>query len=53
VDVRSSPRSIEYEVLRACERLRLSDAEFDALPYARQLRLLAYSRLRGEEELAG
>jgi hypothetical protein len=45
-----SLRTIDYFVLRACERLGLFEAEFDRLPYASQLRLLAYDQVRREDE---
>jgi hypothetical protein len=44
-----SPRTLDYFVLRACERLGLREGEFDRLPYTSQLRLLAYDQLRREE----
>ena len=40
------PRSLAYFVLRCCERLRLTEAEFDSADYTQQLRWLAYERLR-------
>jgi hypothetical protein len=47
-----SPRSIDYQILRTCERLRLPESEFSALNYAEQVRLLAYGMLRDREEAA-
>lgn len=40
-------------MLRTCERLGMSEAEFQSLPYSRQMRLLAYGWLRNSEERAG
>ena len=45
-----SPRSLEYFVLRCCERLGLREEEFYAADYTRQLRWLAYERVRRLEE---
>jgi len=44
-------RTLEFHILRVCERLHLSEQEFLALNYAAQLRLLAYDQLRIEETL--
>jgi hypothetical protein len=38
--------------LRTCERLSLLESEFRTLPYAEQLRLLAYGLVRMREEAA-
>lgn len=38
-------------VLRACERLHLTPAEFEALPAGTQAIYLAYSAIRASEEL--
>lgn len=45
-----SLRTLDYFVLRACERLGLREAEFDGLSYAAQLRLLAYDQIRREDD---
>lgn len=45
-----SPRTLDYQVLRLCERLGMTEQEFHACDYAEQLRLLAYVRLRDVEE---
>jgi|GEM_PF-5070952 len=47
-----SPRSVDYQILRTCERLGLPESEFAALDYAEQVRLLAYGLLRDREEAA-
>ncbi|MCA9044412.1 MAG: hypothetical protein KDA69_08835 [Planctomycetaceae bacterium] len=44
------PRTLDYEVLRSCERLSISTHQFDSLPYDEQLRLLSYNRIRIIEE---
>jgi hypothetical protein len=44
-----SPRTVDYFVLRACERFRISPAGFDGLGYDEQLRLLAFDQVRREE----
>ena len=41
---------MDYCVLRTCERLGMPEREFLSLPYAEQLRLLAYGWLRINEE---
>ena len=46
-----SPQSLDYFVLRCCERLRLGEEEFYAAEYARQVRWLAYERVRRTEDL--
>jgi hypothetical protein len=45
-----SLRTLDYFVLRTCERLGLRESEFDRLPYASQLRLLAYDQIRREDD---
>jgi hypothetical protein len=45
-----SLRTLDYFVLRACERFGLREEEFDRLPYASQSRLIAYDQIRREEE---
>jgi hypothetical protein len=45
-----SPRAIEYCVLRACERLGMNEREYRELPYAEQVRVLAYEAVREGEE---
>jgi hypothetical protein len=37
-------------VLRVCERLHLTESSFQSLPYAEQIRLIAYDHLRAQEE---
>lgn len=49
-DVRRAPRTLEYLILRTCERLGLLEREFYAQSYPAQLRQLAYSALRTDEE---
>lgn len=49
-DLRAAPRTLDFHLLRACERLHLNESDFLALPYAEQLRLLAYHHLRSLEE---
>ncbi|MCA9081442.1 MAG: hypothetical protein KDA58_12840 [Planctomycetaceae bacterium] len=46
------PRTLQYEILRVCERLHLPEDQFLAMPYPQQLHLLAYHRLRLLEEHA-
>ena len=46
-----SPRSLEYFVLRCCERLGVREEEFYGAEYAQQVRWLAYERVRRQEEL--
>jgi hypothetical protein len=45
----STPRTVEYFVLRACERFGMRPAEFEGLSYDEQVRLLAYDQVRREE----
>ena len=45
----SSPRSVDYFVLRTCERMHLTPLQFDRLPLDEQLQLLAFDRLRDRE----
>lgn len=52
-DVRPGLRTLEYHVLRTCERLGISEAAFRSQSYAEQMRLLAYGWLRTSEECAG
>jgi hypothetical protein len=47
---KQAPHAIEYFVLRACERLGMNEREFRELPYAEQVRVLAYEGLREGEE---
>lgn len=47
------PRSLDYFVLRACERMHCRPSEFDRLDLDGQLRLLAYDAVRRAEEAAG
>ncbi len=49
----AAPRSIDYFVLRACERFGMSEREFRGMSYAEQVRVVAYERLREEEERGG
>ena len=46
----TAPRSIDYFVLRACERFGMSEREFRGMSYAEQVRVVAYERVREEEE---
>ncbi len=46
----SSLRTIEYLILRCCERLRLREDEFFSADYSQQIRWLAYEQLRQLEE---
>jgi hypothetical protein len=46
----SGLRTLEYHVLRTCERLGLSEREFRTQSYAAQIRQLAYGWLRSTEE---
>ena len=46
-------RTLDYCVLRTCERLGMAEREFVSLPYDEQLRLLAYGWLRIDEERVG
>lgn len=50
---RAAPRTVEYFVLRTCERLGMAEREFLLLTYDEQLRLLAYGWLRINEERGG
>jgi hypothetical protein len=43
-------RTLDYFVLRACERFGISEAAFVELGYAEQIRLLAYDQVRCEDE---
>ena len=45
-----APRAIDYFVLRACERLGMSEREFREMAYAEQVRVLAYEGVREGEE---
>lgn len=47
-----APRSLDYHILRTCERLRLRERDFQSLPYSDQLRLLAFNHLRSLEAAA-
>lgn len=47
----SSPRTVEYFVLRACERFGFRPGEFERLDYDEQVRLLAFDQVRREEAL--
>lgn len=49
---RGGLRTMDYFILRTCERLGLSEASFAELTFDEQLRLLAYDQLRREDELA-
>lgn len=49
----AAPRSIDYFVLRACERFGMSEREFRGKSYAEQVRMVAYERLRECEEGVG
>ena len=40
---------MEYWILRCCERLGLSEAEFTAAGYGDQVRLLAFEMVRAAE----
>lgn len=46
----SQQRTIEYLILRCCERLHLREEQFFAADYAQQIRWLAYEQLRELEE---
>jgi len=48
---RDAPRSIEYFVLRVCERIGISEHKFRRMMYAEQVRLVAYEALRQGEEV--
>jgi len=43
------PRTLDYFVLRSCERFGMRPVEFERLSYDEQLRLLAYDQVRREE----
>jgi len=43
---------VSYLELRVCERLGMRRAEFRTMRYEEQISLLAYERLRQEEEAA-
>lgn len=45
-----APRAIDYFVLRACERLGMSEREFRGMTYEEQVRALAYEGVREGEE---
>lgn len=47
-----TPRTLDYWILRTCERLSLPQEEFDSYAYPEQLRLLAFTTLREMEHLA-
>ena len=44
-----SLRTLDYHILRVCERLCLNEQDFLKLSYAAQLRLLAYDQMRTAE----
>ena len=46
-------RSLDYFVLRLCERLGIREREIAAKSYGEQMRLLAYEVLREREEGGG
>ena len=46
----NGPRSLEFDILRTCERLHLSEAQFHSLEYNQQIKLLAYSQIRAYDE---
>lgn len=46
------PRTLDYFILRTCERLHLTEREFVAASYRDQLRWLAYDTLRRAEEVS-
>lgn len=43
------PRSLDYWILRCCERLGLSERRFAAADYADQVRWLAFEMVRAAE----
>ena len=47
------PRTVEYLVLRVCERLGMSEEAFWSAEYGSQVRWLAYEVLREREEAVG
>lgn len=46
----SAPRTVDFFVLRVCERFGVWPEEFEQLEYDEQLRLLAFDQVRREEE---
>lgn len=49
-DLRHIPRTLDYHILRVCERLHLRETDFHALQYDEQVQLLGYHLLRLQEE---
>ena len=49
--MQSVPKSLDYYVLRVCERLAMEEEKFWSAGYAQQMRWLAYEQLRMQEEL--
>lgn len=45
----SQPRTLDYFLLRTCERLGLTEREFHAADYQDQLRWLAFDAVRRAE----
>ncbi len=45
-----TPRSLDYFILRTCERMHISEQQFHRLDYSDQIRLLSYHRIRNAEE---
>jgi hypothetical protein len=45
-----SPRTLDYLILRVCERLHLKEDEFYELDYHVQIQRLAYEQIRQHEE---
>lgn len=45
--------TLDFHILRTCERLHLREQDFLTLNYDSQLRLLAYHQLRVEEASHG
>lgn len=45
----TAPRTVDYFVLRACERFGLSPGVFEQMDYEEQLRLVAFDQVRREE----
>ncbi len=44
-----APRTVDYFVLRTCERFGLRPNAFEQMDYDEQLRLLAFDQVRREE----
>ena len=44
------PRTIEFWILRACERFTILPSDFKHFAYPQQITLLAYSSIRQNEE---